>query len=412
VHSAGSFQLFGFPVHVRRGFILFIALVFLVNSSALDYAIWITVFLSLFTLIHELGHAFAARATGARAEIALDFLYGYASFMPTRKLTRWERAGISAAGPSAQIVASTVPLMAMGVNPLSAASVVNAGYLEQALWFAGPVIGVFNLIPVLPFDGGNIALMGVDRLMPGGSARRTMIIASIALTIAAVVGLSLFAPREWRTVSVFLALPLISQIQMLNGLRDDDQRAAAMRRRLDAIRNEAHGWQRNEFPPPGSAALSPWLSAHLLHLGGDDARARHAVVASLTQPEDAHSTGWPPPDGATEAQLEPLLALLPRPLPSGNLYGEFVLTDVLARLGDYSTLAHYASERYREHRQPLLAVQVARAAAALGDEGTAVSWVRTALLDDPESLLVREAILNSPELEPVRNRDGLRDLVS
>lgn len=97
---AGSpaFHLFRFPIHIRPGFVMFLALVIFVNGGALG--VWIAGSAAVLTLLHELGHAFAARATGARAEISLDFLAGYASFVPTRPLKRWERAGISVAGPA------------------------------------------------------------------------------------------------------------------------------------------------------------------------------------------------------------------------------------------------------------------------------------------------------------------------
>ncbi len=102
--------MFGFPVHVRTGFLLFMVLVVLINGT--DIGLWLAAFMALFTLLHELGHAFAARATGAEAEISLDFLAGYASFVPTRPLKRWERAGISLAGPAVQIFGGATLLRA------------------------------------------------------------------------------------------------------------------------------------------------------------------------------------------------------------------------------------------------------------------------------------------------------------
>src|ERR1043165_9043732 len=110
------FRLFGFPIHVKGGFVLFMALVVFANGGSLG--LWIAGSAAVLTLLHELGHAFAARATGASAEISLDFLAGFASFVPTRHLKRGERAGISFAGPAVQIGVSLVALWAMGVHPL------------------------------------------------------------------------------------------------------------------------------------------------------------------------------------------------------------------------------------------------------------------------------------------------------
>ena len=41
---------------------------------------WLAISIAGFTLLHELGHAVAARRAGAKAEISLDFLAGYASY--------------------------------------------------------------------------------------------------------------------------------------------------------------------------------------------------------------------------------------------------------------------------------------------------------------------------------------------
>src|SRR5688572_23653184 len=114
--SAPLFRLFGFPIHVRPGFVLFMLLVVVVNGGPLG--LWIAGSAAVLTLLHELGHAFAARATGATAEISLDLFAGYASFVPARPLRRWERAGISISGPAVQIGVSLAVLMLMGVNPL------------------------------------------------------------------------------------------------------------------------------------------------------------------------------------------------------------------------------------------------------------------------------------------------------
>jgi Zn-dependent protease len=410
VTAAASFRLFGFPVHVRGGFMFFLLLVFVVNSSVPVYGIWLAVFLTSFTLLHELGHAFAARATGAHAEIALDFLYGYAAFAPTRPLKRWERAAISFAGPGIQLLVSGLLLLAMGVNPLDAASVADGSLAAKALWFAGPTIALINLIPVLPFDGGNIALMGLDRLLPTGKARPVMLAASIAITVTGVLCLLMYASQEWQSLAIFAALPLISQIQMANGLSAERRRFEQTRQRAARAADERRLWAADGGSPGSSEnGWSPWLQAHVLRRAGMTDNARRTLIRSLTEPT---ADTWLPPDGAAEAQLEPLVALLPNPAPYGNAHGELVLADVLARLGEYEQLAAYAAARYNERRDPLLAVQVARAAAALGDDATAFAWLQAALAVDADSRELRSAISAASELEALRGEQRFRTMVS
>ena len=100
--EGARFQLFGFPVTIRPGFVVIIAVIAFLYGGALGP--WLAGSLAVFTLIHELGHAWMARRFGATAAIALDLLYGYASYVPARPLARWERALIAGAGPAIEIL--------------------------------------------------------------------------------------------------------------------------------------------------------------------------------------------------------------------------------------------------------------------------------------------------------------------
>ena len=68
VGSVGMFRLFGFDVHVRAGFVVFLVLIAMINPSA--FGLWVAGGIAGFTLLHELGHAIAARRAGADAEIS------------------------------------------------------------------------------------------------------------------------------------------------------------------------------------------------------------------------------------------------------------------------------------------------------------------------------------------------------
>ena len=171
--SQPAFRLFGFPVHVRPGFYMFMVLVVFANGRELG--LWLAGFIAVLTLIHELGHAFAARATGARAEISLDFLAGYASFVPTRQLKRWERAGISFAGPAVQIARQRARPAGDGRQPARIPGVGASDAAPRAL-VGGPVIGLFNLLPILPFDGGNIVQAGLEAVLAQAGADRDAVL--------------------------------------------------------------------------------------------------------------------------------------------------------------------------------------------------------------------------------------------
>lgn len=399
-----AFRLFGFPVHVRSGFVFFMVLVVLVNG--VDLGLWLAGFLAAFTLVHELGHAVAARATGARAEIALDFLYGYASFRPTRHLKRWERAGISFAGPAVHIGVSLLVLVAMGVNPLDRDDITSS-YVALAAWWAGPVIGLFNLVPVMPFDGGAIAETVVEQVL-GARARAVMLYASVGVTLAAGVWFML-TPRL-QGLAVFALIPLIAQLQILTAHRDSRKATRSgstgvtVASRDPVARAEALAWATGDVHRFGPGELpSPWFRAHQQLRAGWPEVARDVLLHDLQHGSDGR---WWPPYAAPVAALAEVVELLPDPLPTGRPFGEYVLADVLLRVGQLDRGARYAARAFGEHPSPMLAVCVARGAAALDDRATAMSWLRTALAVGPDDAhaeqVVEQLVDRAPEFAALR----------
>jgi Zn-dependent protease len=354
------FRLFGFPVHVRSGFIMFMVLIVVLYGG--QNGLWLAGALALFTLIHELGHAVAARSTGAEAEISLSFFAGYASYRPTRPISRLERMGISFAGPAVQIATSVAVLLALGVNPTDRAAAADSP-VTWAIWWAGPVIGLLNLIPILPLDGGNIVMTALDRLLPG-KALRPMLFASLAAT--GVLGVMAFTNDRFRGFGIFVGFLLLTQVQMLGASRTPS---------------------------------SPWNDANEALHAGKTRKATRTLIAALSNPH--HRSDMIPP-ALTDDEVEALVALLPEPLPSGDPLNEYVLANMLIRIGRFEDAAHYAADCYQRNPHPMMAAVVARAAGALGDDATAVGWLRAAAQSDTDRAGLAKIIDTSPELAALR----------
>ncbi len=355
------FRLLGFPVHIRAGFITFMVLIVLLYGS--EFGLWLAGALFVFTLIHELGHALAARATGAEAEISLNFLAGYASYRPTRPISRLERAGISFAGPAVQIVTSLAVLFAMGVNPTDRLSIDDSP-ATWAIWWAGPMIGLLNLIPVLPLDGGNIVLTGLDRLV-GKRSRLWMLYFSLAAT-GVFAALCVTSDRA-RGLFVFVGFLLVTQLQMLGAAKPQ---------------------------------TSPWNDADLALAAGKAGKARRILVTALSNPRpDVRPIAAPMSvDDATA-----LIDLLPDPLPFGDALNEYVLSNELIRIGRFEEAAHYSAASFERHPQSRAAAHVARAAGALGDQVTAIGWLRAAADAGTAPSGVANIIDHAPELAGLRH---------
>lgn len=203
-----SFTLLGFRVEIRPGFIIFLGLVVFIYGGSLG--LWVAGTLATFTLIHELGHALAARATGAHAEISLDFLAGYASYLPSRPLARWERAGIAAAGSFAQGTVATIAMFLLGANPWSRSDILRND-ATLSIWWAGIVLAVVNLIPVIPLDGGAIVSAALEKIAPRRGASFMMWF-SVVLTSAGLVAAVTYEAA--RSVLPLTAILLIMQLQI------------------------------------------------------------------------------------------------------------------------------------------------------------------------------------------------------
>ncbi|MDR1191848.1 MAG: site-2 protease family protein [Verrucomicrobiales bacterium] len=189
-----KFSLFGFPVQVQPWFWL---VAFLLGGGFrmrggfdwLPVLEWMTViFLSL--MVHELGHAFAVRRFGGWPVIELQ-MFGGVTYYENR-FDRKERLIISAAGPAcslALMVAAAASLYLLPVPP----------FLREITWMTMWINGiwtVFNLLPVLPMDGGQILR---DVLGP----RHFRLSCMIGMLTAVIIGVVLFH-YGWTFAAVLL----------------------------------------------------------------------------------------------------------------------------------------------------------------------------------------------------------------
>jgi Zn-dependent protease len=407
-------RILGFPLEIRAGFLVFLALIVVLNGVPLGA--WLAGSVAFFTVAHELGHALAARRTGATARISLDFLAGYASFTPVRRLTRAERAGIALAGPLTQIGLGVIALLVIGVNPLDSGDFTAEPH-SLAIWWAGPIIGLFNLVPVMPLDGGNVAAEVVDLARPG-RGRDIMIRLSVPITAGALVGM-LIVP-DLRPIALFAVILLVIQMQLLAATTRADRPATAadVIRMLSDAERDAWTTGRPGLLPPGRQ-MSPWWQASIAVGAGDRERARQLVLSDLTD-SSGRARNWWPPHAATPDLLAPVVDLLPRPLPTPSHdwpeQSMNTLVWVLKKTGHHAEGAHFGASAYRSHPSTLLAIEIAACLAADGHDDAAAQWLtvaaRTSDADESSETLLLLALRNDEEFARLRTRDDIRRLTT
>ena len=142
--------MFGIPVYLDWSTI-FLALMFL-QSGDIMFAVGLAVILLASIVLHELGHSLTARCFGCETrDITLTVIGGCASLerMPRKA---WQEFLVSAAGPATSFV--------LGIVLYVAALFLTGNNLLGILLYCGAQLniglGLFNLLPGFPMDGGRI----------------------------------------------------------------------------------------------------------------------------------------------------------------------------------------------------------------------------------------------------------------
>lgn len=151
-----KFRLFRFPVRVHPLFWLGAAILGAnaLNHGIVIFLIWVAVvFVSI--LVHELGHALAFRAFGADSHIVLYVFGGLA--VPWGDVRgRWRRIVISLAGPVAGFLLCGAIYASEAFTPWADHNEPTF-FLYWYLFGVNLYWGIFNLLPVVPLDGGRVS---------------------------------------------------------------------------------------------------------------------------------------------------------------------------------------------------------------------------------------------------------------
>lgn len=200
------FRLLGFPVFIPLTAWLGIALVAYLNApafkgyggslSTLAYAVG----LYLTVLVHELAHAIVARRTGHHViAITLGVLGGATLYDAEAHPNPKHELRVALAGPLSSIA---LGLLLQVAAPGDSSAV---GVVASALGFMNVLLGVLNLLPASPLDGGHVCEAVVWRL--SGSRRLGMrVTAVLGWLIGAVLVAVGMAPTAGGVILLFFGI--------------------------------------------------------------------------------------------------------------------------------------------------------------------------------------------------------------
>lgn len=163
--------------------------------------------LAFSVLVHEVAHAFVGRAAGwPVGRIVLTLMGGHTTFGAVRA-SPGSTALVSLVGPIANI-----GLAGIGTALMLLAPAQNAGpgwALLQLLVFANWILGLFNLLPGLPLDGGRVVEALVWRLT-GSESRGTTVAAWSGRGLAALIVAWIIWQRLWTSPMTLLITLMIA----------------------------------------------------------------------------------------------------------------------------------------------------------------------------------------------------------
>jgi Zn-dependent protease len=200
-------KLGSIPIRIRGQFLLMVVLLGMNERDPVKLALWVVIVLVSIT-IHELGHALVGRAFGLTPRIELYGMGGVTLFEGDRDVGTAKHVIISLAGAFAGFAFALLLYVARGVLTPPHPNGVHplAQYAFTLLLFVNIYWGVFNLIPMLPLDGGNI----LRTLLVAASKTHGEKIAR-GVSIALAVAIGLFAVRQGLWWTLYLAVVFLFQ---------------------------------------------------------------------------------------------------------------------------------------------------------------------------------------------------------
>jgi len=213
-----QFRFGSIPVRVHMSF--FVMTLVLAATGARDpatIALWVGI-VSVSIFAHELGHALMGRAFGLAPAVELYAMGGLTSFAGGKALGNGKRVLISLAGPAVGLFVAAVMIVTglLGLTP----NVLGAsdGHFSpmavstaQTVLFVNGYWSLFNLLPMLPLDGGNVTLHTLNAMTDGRGERAARI---ISLVVAVGVGIAALA-TQWIWIVILCISFAVQNARML-----------------------------------------------------------------------------------------------------------------------------------------------------------------------------------------------------
>lgn len=182
-------RLFGIPIHLHITLLFFILPAFVRSKVSVGHAIEYALLVVLSILLHELGHALTAKRY--RMTDLSIMLHGFGGFAASRGYrTPRQALFIVLAGPATTLL---LGLVCWGIGKWAYGATAYETEMNMQAWLVYQLgllnlrLAVLNMVPVLPWDGGQALQAVLAHRMPEIKATRA--VAHLGLPIAVAMSL-------------------------------------------------------------------------------------------------------------------------------------------------------------------------------------------------------------------------------
>lgn len=202
-------KLFGIEIAIHWSYWIMIAFfmsgsVLTLNYDKFFFDAAILAMLLILVIGHELAHALTARKFGYQTQKIIMNLLGGVAIMNMANAKPREEFWIALAGPLFNLVLGLPAWLFVMLNPFELAgdaqSTTMLGYMLFYFGLINIGMGVFNLLPAYPMDGGRILRSLLSRF-----DKRLVLNISNGLTIAFAVGFAIWGALALNPLLIFMA---------------------------------------------------------------------------------------------------------------------------------------------------------------------------------------------------------------
>ena len=218
------FSIGATPVTIHWSFLLLVVVLLAQNARPIEFTMSFIGVVLVSVLIHEWGHALAFGAYGRKSSIVVMAFGGVCISNDERKLTDSQAIVISLAGPFAGAALGLLALWGQRTGMGSTHQLTSVMLSDTILISLG--LGLLNLVPILPLDGGQVMQRIVNRYAPDHE-HITPYLVSVAVAAGAAVLVWRLGPPNATILYVFIMVAVWINLAMLGEHRreaaHDDQ---------------------------------------------------------------------------------------------------------------------------------------------------------------------------------------------